>query len=256
MTIAVIGGSGFYSFPHLENAQRQRIRSRYSLEPVSVLGGTLGGGRSKVYFIARHGDSHAVPPHKVNYRANIDVLSQLGVEHIVAINAVGSVTFEMPPASIVLPDQIIDYSWGREHTYFDEFSGALSHIDFTRPLESPLREKCFSRLVDTLPAWNGGVYGCTQGPRLETSAEIRKLKADGCDLVGMTLMPEAALAREKAISYMSICVVTNWGAGLQYGKDVGDGTDVAPLNIEGIKDVLAAQLTKVQDVLVDTLILP
>ncbi|SMF31282.1 methylthioadenosine phosphorylase [Alteromonadaceae bacterium Bs31] len=244
-SVAIIGGSGFYHWPLLKAVSKTTL-SKYANEPLSVELGRIAD--RPVSFLARHGKNHSIPPHKINYRANIDALSQLGIKHIIAVNAVGGININMAPGSIVIPDQIIDYTWGREHTFFDEFNGELDHIDFTSPLESPFRDRV-AQFADNSDAIHcGGTYACVQGPRLETAAEIRKLARDGCDLVGMTMMPEAALAREKGISYMSICLVCNWAAGMSIDKRA-----LVPISIDEMKSVLEEGLTKVQQLLQYTL---
>jgi len=256
--IAVIGGSGFYCLPGLNNMREEYVSTRYGAD-VRLNVGQINGGQNKqqeVVFLARHGVDHRIPPHKINYRANIDALSQLGVSNIIAINAVGSMHNAMSPGTVVLPDQLVDYTWGRDHTFFDEFADDMVHVDFTDPLCSEFRFPLYHNLSRYLPTLNSGTYACVQGPRLETAAEIRRFKNDGCDLVGMTLMPESALAREKQIHYISVCVVCNWAAGIEkvldkhmVERDSGDSN----LNIDDIKAVLADSLTKVQKALADTL---
>ncbi|WP_019530280.1 S-methyl-5'-thioinosine phosphorylase [Dasania marina] len=165
-------------------------------------------------FLARHGNPHTIAPHKVNYRANIWALKQLGVSDIIAVNAVGGINPAMPAASLVLPDQLIDYSHSREQSFFDGESNPLQHIDFTHPFSASLRSQLLAAAkAVNLPVHDAGVYGVTQGPRLETAAEIKRMAQDGCDVVGMTAMPEAALAREFAINYASLCLVVNPAAG-------------------------------------------
>ena len=164
-------------------------------------------GQSQVFFLPRHGEQHETPPHAVNYRANIDAFRELEVEGIVAVNAVGGISNPHQPGTLSLPDQLIDYTWGRESTYDDQ----LRHIVFSNPYDEALREmlvKADSSVV------SGGVYACCQGPRLETSAEVRRLGNDGCTLVGMTGMPEAALARELEIPFAGLCLVVNPAAGV------------------------------------------
>lgn len=213
--IAVIGGTGLYAMMDgFEMTRQETVNTPYG-EP----SGPLVHGRlcdKQVVFLARHGFTHRLPPHRINYRANIWMLKKAGVEKIYSVNAVGSLNENSPPQSLVIPDQLIDYSWGREHTFYAEDLTRVVHIDFTRPYNEGLRmtllqagKNCALNLVKS------GVYGCTQGPRLETAAEIKRLVNDGCDLVGMTGMPEAALARELSIQYASIAVVANWGAGLK-----------------------------------------
>lgn len=213
--IAVIGGTGLYTMMDGFELTRQEIVNTPYGEP----SGSLVHGRlfdKEVVFLARHGFTHRLPPHRINYRANIWMLKNAGVEQIYSVNAVGSINENSPPQSLVIPDQLIDYSWGREHTFYAEDLTRVVHIDFTRPYTESLRktliqagELCSLNLI------KNGVYGCTQGPRLETAAEIKRLANDGCDLVGMTGMPEAALARELSMQYASIAVVANWGAGLK-----------------------------------------
>lgn len=169
----------------------------------------------KLIFLARHGNPHCIPPHKINYRANIWGLKHLGVTNIIGVAAVGGITNDMKPGHIAIPDQIIDYTYGREHTFFADDLDEVTHIDFTLPYSLALRERIIQAAEYlNIQITDAGVYGCTQGPRLETAAEIVKLARDGCDLVGMTGMPEAALAKELGMSYANISVVANWGAGL------------------------------------------
>lgn len=166
-------------------------------------------------FLPRHGHPHNIPPHKINYRANIWALKHIGIERIIAVNAVGGIRPEFAAGVVVVPSQIIDYSYGREHTYSDgKPDAALDHIDFTAPFDRELRTRLLTAAGEQqTTVFDGGVYGVTQGPRLETAAEINRMAADGCDLVGMTAMPEAALARELGIAYASLCLVVNPAAG-------------------------------------------
>jgi 5'-methylthioinosine phosphorylase len=211
---AIIGGSGFYSLnKDAEPATIHEVSTPYSTSPVSLF--SEFSDSSKLWFLPRHGRDHSVPPHLVNYRANLWALKEAGVKNIIAVNAVGGISSNMPPGQIVIPDQIIDYTWGRDHTYFDGLSSLDNHIDFTWPYDKEL-----SAALETaartakLNVISKGIYACTQGPRLETAAEVLKLKQDGCDVVGMTGMPEAALARELGLNYSCIALVVNWGAGL------------------------------------------
>jgi len=254
--VAIVGGSGFYCLEGLEDSSVVHVQSPYQPSPVKVHVGRLG--LRPVLFLPRHGALHTVPPHKINYRANIDALAQLGAQHVIGINAVGGMTSLMSPGSAVLADQIIDYTWGREHTFFDEFNDELAHIDFSAPLDSPYRKGAFTHLAAKMNTLNSACYACVQGPRLESAAEVKKMQRDGCDIVGMTMMPEAALAREKRMSYMSICVVCNWAAGISSSElnAVGEQQQsFAPLCVESMKAVLAESLTKVQDAIVETLTL-
>ena len=166
-------------------------------------------------FSPRHGIGHQLPPHKINYRANLWALKEAGAKHLLAVNAVGGIHEEMGPGRIVIPDQIIDYTYGREHTFFSGQTTGVQHIDFTHPFDPAWRQHVIDSVNQTsIKIITHGTYGCSQGPRLETAAEIRKLRQDGCDVVGMTGMPEAALARELNLQYCALNLVVNWGAGL------------------------------------------
>lgn len=209
--IAIIGGSGLSELAGVVDCERLNVDTAYG--SVSVVSGRLDN--KNVFFINRHGVQHKTPPHKINYRANIAALAELGVESILATNAVGGISEKMWPGQLIVPDQLIDYSWGRESTFFDEFGEELNHIDFTEPFCTRLREALIAACAELgLECEKQAVYACTQGPRLETAAEIQRLQRDGCDLVGMTIMPEAALAKEKQIDYASICFCVNWAAGI------------------------------------------
>ncbi|QSA95535.1 S-methyl-5'-thioinosine phosphorylase [Methylococcus sp. EFPC2] len=210
--LAIIGGTGLTRLPEFETQRRQPANTRWGVPSAELTFGRLHG--RDIVFLARHGDSHTIPPHRINYRANIQALKDVGVTEIVACAAVGGIRSDMGPARLAVPSQIIDYSYGRAHTYFEDDLDHVTHIDFTFPYTPQLRE----RLLDAgqqagLRVVDGGVYGCTQGPRLETPAEITRMERDGCDLVGMTGMPEAALAREAGIDYACVAVVANWAAG-------------------------------------------
>lgn len=213
--LAIIGGTGLTQLSALTTLKHEKVDTPYGAPSAEFLIGQLNN--TEVVFLARHGNPHTIAPHKINYRANIWGLKQLGVEQIVAVAAVGGITREMGPAHIAIPDQVIDYTYGRLHTFYED--EAVTHIDFTNPYSQELR----LRLIDAaakarVSVTPTGTYGCTQGPRLETTAEIRRMERDGCDLVGMTGMPEAALARELGIAYAAICVVANWAAGKTEGE--------------------------------------
>lgn len=169
-----------------------------------------------VLFLPRHGTGHRIPPHAVNYRANIDVLRQMNVDGIVAINAVGGISKVNAPGSLTVPDQLIDYTWGRAHSFSLTADDDLQHIEFSEPFAGRLRTGLIkaARLAK-VAVTNGGCLGVAQGPRLETAAEVRRCGRDGCDMLGMTSMPEAALAREARLDYASLCVNANWAAGLE-----------------------------------------
>ncbi len=210
--VAIIGGTGLTALPGLEISHQQTIQTPFG-EPSAAAVFGLYDGKS-VIFLARHGSNHTLPPHKINYRANIWGLKELGVTHIVAVAAVGSILETMRPGDLVIPDQLIDYTWGRESSFFSDNLTEVTHIDFTHPYCEDLRQQLVhaARQVEC-QTYNHGVYGVTQGPRLETIAEINRMARDGCDIVGMTAMPEAALARELGLCYAACAVVANEAAG-------------------------------------------
>lgn len=214
--LGIIGGTGLTEFADLKIIRREIIRTPYG-EPSGPV--TLGevSGRS-LAFLPRHGSGHTIPPHAVNYRANLWALHSLGIRDIVAVSAVGSITPGLNSGDIVLPDQLIDYTYGRKHTFFDGHEcqelAAVKHIDFTEPYHVEMRALCLRAAEQVkLHLINGGVYAAMQGPRLETAAEINRLERDGATIVGMTGMPECALARELDIRYVAICPVANHAAG-------------------------------------------
>jgi len=210
--VAIIGGTGLTSLKNLEITGREVLHTPYGEPSGPVTYGVIGD--TEVMFLARHGYGHTIPPHKVNYRANIWALKESGADQVIAVNAVGGIRPDMKPARLVFPDQIIDYTWGRVNTYFEEGLTHVTHIDFTEPYDEPLRQALIAAARKlALNAVEEGTYGATQGPRLETIAEVDRLERDGCDIVGMTGMPEAALARELGMTYACCAVVANMGAG-------------------------------------------
>ena len=210
--LAIIGGTGLYQLAALESPEAMMLDTRYGVPSGPLRVGMLAGRR--VAFLARHGEAHSVAPHRINYRANIRALADAGAKRIVAVNAVGGISDAMAPRVLALPDQLIDYTHGRIASFCDEDGAEVVHVDFGDPYDSSLRRELIdaAKTADVALV-DGGVYGCTQGPRLETGAEIARMARDGCDLVGMTGMPEAALAREAGIAYASLCIVANWAAG-------------------------------------------
>jgi 5'-methylthioinosine phosphorylase len=214
--LGIIGGTGLTAFADLKITRREIIRTPYG-EPSGPV--TLGevSGRT-LAFLPRHGSGHTIPPHAVNYRANIWALHSVGVRNIVAVSAVGSITPGLNSGDIVLPDQLIDYTYGRKHTFFDGHEcqelAAVKHVDFTEPYSVEIRALCLQAAERAkIHMINGGVYAAMQGPRLETAAEINRLERDGATIVGMTGMPECALARELEMRYAAICPVANHAAG-------------------------------------------
>jgi 5'-methylthioinosine phosphorylase len=217
MTLAIIGGTGLTQIEALTITGEERVTTPFGEPSAPYLLGELNG--RKLVFLARHGNPHRIPPHKINYRANIWGLKQLGVTEIIGVAAVGGIGAEMAPAVIAIPDQLIDYSYGREHTFFADDLEHVTHIDFTEPYTPSLRARITQAAQQAnISITPSGTYGCTQGPRLETVAEIRRMANDGCDLVGMTGMPEASLARELGLAYANISVVANWAAGVVEGE--------------------------------------
>ncbi|SMF95029.1 5'-methylthioadenosine phosphorylase [Methylomagnum ishizawai] len=215
--IAIIGGTGLTRLPDFSIVRRAVVSTPYGTPSADLVYGRFHG--QDVVFLARHGDPHTIPPHKVNYRANLSALKQVGIERVVAVAAVGGIRADMGPGVLTVPDQIIDYSYGRAHTFFEDGLEHVTHIDFTRPYNETLRQKLLGAAQATgIPMVDGGTYGCTQGPRLETAAEIARMERDGCALVGMTGMPEAALAREAGLDYACCAVVANWAAGKVEGE--------------------------------------
>src|SRR3954462_14485588 len=188
------------------------VRTPYGDASGALTFGKLNG--RNVVFLARHGYGHTIPPHEVNYRANIWVLHSEGVKRVVSVASVGGIRSDLAPGALVIPHQILDYTWGREHTFFEGPDQPVTHVDFTRPYCDELRDKLNkAAFAAGQSVINGGVYAATQGPRLETAAEIDRLERDGAHVVGMTGMPEAALAREVSLDYATIAVVANYAAG-------------------------------------------
>ena len=210
--IAVIGGSGLTQLANLEVTRRKVARTPYG-EP----SGPLTFGRvvkSEVVFLARHGYGHTIAPHEVNYRANLWALKDAGVDRVVSVASVGSIRKDLKPGSLVVPHQIVDYTWGRRSTFFEGAGTPVNHVDFTEPYTASLRKVLLEAAAEAKEkVFDGSVYAATQGPRLETRAEIDRLDRDGATMVGMTGMPEAALARELGLKYAAIAVVVNPAAG-------------------------------------------
>ncbi len=212
IALALIGGTGLYRFEGLQDVEAHQPVTRYGALSGPVRIGTLGGRR--VAFLARHGEGHSVPPHKVNYRANLAALQALGARRVLALNTVGGITERFGPRVLACPDQLIDYTWGRVSTLCEEEGTEVLHVDFGDPYTPSLRQAVLAAArAGGVALVDGGCYGATQGPRLETRAEIARMRRDGCDLVGMTGMPEAGLARELGLEYACLAIVANWAAG-------------------------------------------
>jgi 5'-methylthioinosine phosphorylase len=237
--LAVIGGSGLYNFPGLENTARRSQDTPYGPASGDIVIGDFAGKR--IAFLARHGESHTLPPHRVNYRANLWALHSLGARRVIGVNAVGGIRADMGPRVLVVPDQLIDYTHGRVTSYCDVEGAEVKHIDFSEPYTQSLRSTLLAAAAQVgIAVIDGGCYGATQGPRLETRAEIARMKRDGCDLVGMTGMPEASLARELQLDYACLALVANFAAGCG---------DEAEISIEEIFAHLAAATAEVPKIL-------
>jgi len=206
--LGIIGGSGLGQLDQLHVAKKESVATEFGLPSSDLVFGQYHG--CDVAFLTRHGEGHSIPPHRINYRANIRALKKVGVTEILAVAAVGGIRADLPPATIAIPDQLIDYTVGRESTFYNGDRNGVVHIDFSYPYSQAIRAKLLSAAARaSVVVVDGGVYGCTQGPRLETAAEIRRMEGDGCDMVGMTGMPEAALAREDEIDYACCAVMAN-----------------------------------------------
>jgi 5'-methylthioadenosine phosphorylase len=237
--LAIIGGSALTRLSTLSVAHREVVRTPYGDPSSTLLFGQIAG--CDAVFLARHGHGHTIPPHRVNYRANLWALKEKGARAIVAVASVGGIG-GVRPGDLVLPHQLIDYTSGREATFFDGGEGNVVHVDFTRPYAPQLRSRCLEAAASAgIALTDGGVYAAVNGPRLETAAEIDRLERDGATLVGMTGMPEAALARELGLPYVAICVVVNHAA--------GRGDSAGEVSMEGISQVLETGMDKVRALL-------
>lgn len=238
--LAIIGGSGLTQLVNMEVTRRLVMRTPYGEPSGALTFGSIKG--HEVIFLARHGYAHTIPPHDVNYQANIWALSSQNANHVVSIASVGGIRSDLVPGSLVVPDQIIDYTHGRKSTFFDTRDKPVTHTDFTEPYCEDLRQQCLgaARTCGEM-LLDGGVYAATQGPRLETAAEIDRLERDGADMVGMTGMPEAILAREAGLCYATIAVVANYAA--------GRGSSVRGVKLEDVNAVLKTAMEHVRVVL-------
>ncbi len=232
---AIIGGSGLKKLASLKEPRREVIRTPYGDPSGPLTFGLLDG--IGVVFLARHGYGHTIAPHEINYRANLWALRQAGAKGVLAVATVGGISNAMGPGALAIPDQIIDYTHGRRNTYFEGADQPVVHVDFTQPYDQDLRERIQDAAVKAKVAVQPfATYGCTQGPRLESAAEIRRLERDGCDVVGMTGMPEAALARELELPYAALTVVANHAA--------GKGDSKQAIDLEAIGAVLDSAMAK------------
>ncbi len=238
--LAIIGGSGLPQLSHLDVTRRLAVRPPYGEPSGALTFGRIAG--AEVVFLARHGYGHTIPPHEVNYRANIWALKEQKVEGVVSVASVGGIRADMRPGVIAVPHQIIDYTWGRKNTFFEGGGQSVTHIDFTEPYSAQLRR----RIIDAAracgePVLESAIYAASQGPRLETAAEIDRLERDGADVVGMTGMPEAALAREAGLDYATIAVVANFAA--------GRSDSLHGVRLDAIEQVLQQSLARVRRII-------
>lgn len=237
---AIIGGSGMTQLSCLEISHRQIIRTPYGEPSGPVTFGKINN--EDIVFLARHGHGHTIPPHVINYRANLWALHSLKPAHVIAVASVGGIRADLTPGRLVVPNQIVDYTHGRNFTYFDKTDQRVTHIDFTLPYCQKTRALLLQAAKNANETIiDGGVYAATEGPRLETAAEINRLERDGADMVGMTGMPEAALARELGLNYATIAVVANYAA--------GRGTNMNAIPLKEIYAVLEQAMVGVRNIL-------
>jgi len=216
MSLAIIGGSGFGELEQFEVKKKHEINTPYGNTSAPILQGSLFGVEN-IFFLARHGEEHSIQPHKINYRANIYALKELGVNNVLALAAVGGIDTDCQPGALIIPQQILDYTYGREMTFFDQ-EGDVSHAEFTEPYSAVMRDVLIAASQDhCVDIVKQGVYAVTQGPRFETAAEIVRYARDGATIVGMTAMPEAVLARELGLAYATIALSVNYAAGVEKG---------------------------------------
>ncbi len=238
--LAIIGGSGLSRLAALEVTERRAARTPYGEPSGALMFGRIVG--KPVLFLARHGYGHTIAPHEVNYRANIWALRDAGATRIVSVASVGGIRVDYGPGVLVVPHQLIDYTWGRASTFFEGPDQPVMHIDFTHPYSESVRQALLQAAADCSErVFDNGVYAATQGPRLETAAEINRLERDGADLVGMTAMPEASLARELGLEYGAIAVVVNYAA--------GRGTSAGGIDLVQIEAVLKQAMVRVRGII-------
>jgi 5'-methylthioinosine phosphorylase len=236
--LAIIGGTGVYALAELADVRAELPETRYGMPSGPIRIGTYG--RRRVAFLARHGEGHSVPPHRINYRPNLAALQLVGARRVLALNTVGGITAPCPPRALVCPDQLIDYTWGRVSTLCEEPGTPVLHVDFGDPYTGALRRELLDAARATgVAVVDGGCDGATQGPRVENRAEIARMRREGCDLVGMTGMPEAAIARELGLDYACLAIVANWAAGAGPDPDETITLDDVLANVAAATDGVA-----------------
>ncbi len=238
--LAVIGGSGLSQLTNLDISHREVVRTPYGEPSGAVTFGQIGC--RPVAFLARHGYGHTLAPHEINYRANLWALWKSGVTGVISVASVGGIRSDLKPGDLVVPHQIIDYTWGRKSSFYEGPDSKVQHIDFTEPFDEALRRHLLDAAASLeLAVSDHAVYATTQGPRLETAAEINRMENDGADVVGMTAMPEAVLAREIGLPYAAINLVANYAAGR------GDSCNGISFNV--IDGILHESIVKVRAII-------
>lgn len=233
ITLALLGGTGLTEWQ--ESAELLTVDTPFGSPSAAIR--VVANEPVRVLFLPRHGSPHRLPPHRVNYRANLWALREAGADCVLAVYAVGGLHEPYAPSCLAAPDQLIDYTWGRQHTYSDSAEEPLVHVDFSWPFAGRLRKNLLTAAVEAgVDVVDGGCIGVFQGPRLESAAEIERARRDGCDMAGMTALPEAALARELSVDYAGLAVVSNWGAGV---------VD-SPLSEEDIAETLREPMARVR----------
>ncbi len=244
--IGVIGGSGVYSIESIEDTERTRIETPYGKSPEIIIGDLRG---RRVAFLPRHGEGHSSPPHEINFRANIWSLDELGVNRILATTAVGSLDPDIAPGEFVILDQFLDFTKKRNYTFYEGGEEGVVHVDMTEPYCPELRSILSETAEDLgIKIHSSGTYACTEGPRFETSAEIRMLDQLGGDVVGMTNVPECVLAREMEICYSTVSVVTNYAAGISEDKLTHDEVaEIMEENIDRVKNLFSSAVSAIPE---------
>ncbi len=244
--IAIIGGSGLYSLNSIKKTEKKRIETPYGTSPGIVVGEFEG---KKLAFLPRHGEGHTTPPHKINFRANLWSLKELGIERILATTAVGSLRKEFEPGKLIILDQFLDFTKNREKTFYEGNGEKVVHVDMTNPYCPELRKI----LIEIgkkrgIPIEEKGTYACTEGPRFETAAEIKMLKKMEADVVGMTNVPESVLARELEMCYSTISVVTNYAAGISADKLTHkEVAEIMDKNIKKVQNLIFSSIPEISE---------
>ncbi len=237
--LGIVGGTGLERIDGVQDRREQSLVTPYGPPSAPLVHARIEG--RPLIFLARHGVEHRLAPHEINYRANLWALAEAGATRVVGVGAVGAIQDAPEPAGVAVPDQLIDYTYDRAQTFFEGAHEAVHHVDFSRPYTPELRRALLAAAERAgVDVTDGGCYGATQGPRLETAAEIQRMQRDGCTLVGMTGMPEAVLARELGLPYAALCVVANMAA----GKTDGD------LDMAAVRGCLEAGMARAQAILV------